>query len=249
VEDDIVSSRRKTDEERRTTVIEGREQTIENAGAEGARVVEQMPGVDDGGAPLVYKAKSRTQVPGGGRPSRIEIASVALEAHVDVVIYPELASVAHFRARATLDAAGPLLAGPMHVTHDGNAAGRSRTRFVGAGEPFELGVGTEDALRVRRSVEAEDDTTAIVGTQRKKRTVTVWLTNLSSTAKRAKVIERVPVSEIEGVEATFLGPKEWSFDAKDGFAEREVDVGPHATQKLVLTFEVRAGSKMVLPQI
>ncbi|MDB4997510.1 MAG: hypothetical protein JWM74_4942, partial [Myxococcaceae bacterium] len=36
---------------------------------------------------------------------------------------------------------------------------------------------------------------------------------------------------------------------KDGFAEREVDVLPHATQKLVLNFEVRASSKMVLPQI
>jgi uncharacterized protein (TIGR02231 family) len=254
VTDDFVSSRRKTDEERRTTVVEGREQAIETAGVEidrpmAARVVEQMPGVDDGGAPLVYKAKSRAHLPGGGRPARIEIASVTLEARVDVVIYPELAPVAHLRARATLDSAGPLLAGPVHVTHDGNAAGRSRTRFVGAGEPFELGVGTEDALRVRRDVEAEDDTTAIVGTQRKKRTVTVWLTNLSNTAKRAKVIERVPVSELEGVETTFLGPKEWSFDDKDGFAEREVEVSPHATQKLVLTFEVRAASKMLLPQI
>lgn len=248
--DDLVVSRRKTDEEKQRTVIEARDQAIVHAGLDGGeRAVEEMPGVDDGGVPLTFQTKSKVHIASDGRPARVEIARVMLDAKIAVVAFPELAPIAHVRATATLGGGGPLLAGPVHVTIDGNVAGRSRLRFVGSGEPFELGFGTEDAVRVRRAVENLDDTTAIVGTQKRKRTVTVWLSNLSREPKRVKVIERIPVSEIAGLEVLWLGQKDWTLDAPDGFAEREVELAGRATEKLVLSYEVRASSKMVLPEL
>ena len=38
-------------------------------------------------------------------------------------------------------------------------------------------------------------------------------------------------------------------DARDGFDEREVELAGRATEKLVLSYEVRASSKMVLPEL
>ena len=73
-------------------------------------------------------------------------------------------------------------------------------------------------------MENVDDTTAIVGTQKRKRTVTVWLSNLSREPKRVKVVERIPVSEIAGLEVVWLGHKEWTLDERDGLAEREVEL-------------------------
>lgn len=247
--EDLVASRRKTDEERPRTVIEARDQAIVHTGVEGERAIEEMPGVDDGGVPLTFQTKSTVRIASDGRPARVEIARVMLDAKISVVAFPELAPIAHVRATATLSGGGPLLAGPVHVTIDGAVAGRARLRFVGSGEPFELGFGTEDSVRVRRAVENVDDTTAIVGTQKRKRTVTVWLSNLSHEPKRVKVIERIPVSEIAGLEVLWLGQKDWTLDARDGFAEREVELAARATEKVVLSYEVRASSKMVLPEL
>lgn len=246
--DDVLVSRRKTEEEKRVVHVEAREQAIVQAGAAGVRVVDEMPGVDDGGVPLVYRAAGRVRVASDGAPVRVEIARRSLDARIDVVAYPELGDAAHLRARATLAGGGPLLAGPMHVTLDGVAAGRGRVKYVGAGEPFEIGLGTDDAVRVRRSTEAVDDTTAIMGKQLRKRTIVLWLSNLSRRSRRVRVVERVPVSEIEGLEIGVLaqGGREWSIDA-DGLASREVDLGPNASVRLTLAYEVRASARMVLP--
>jgi len=246
--DDVLTSRRKTDEERQRTVVEARDQRVVQAEVGGgARAVPEMPGVDDGGVPLVHSPSSRTTLRSDGRPARVEIARRTVDARVDVVVFAELAPVAHVRARGTLPAGGPLLAGPLHVALDGATAGRSRSRFVGAGEPFEIGLGTEDAVRVWRDVESEDDVTAVIGTQKRKRTVVVWLWNLSRAAKRVKVIERIPVSEIEGLDVTLVSARDWSLDKKDGFATRDVDLPPNGSEKLTLVYEVRASAKIVLP--
>jgi len=246
VADDLLLTRRKSDEERRQVIVEGREQEIVRAGAEGARAVDEMPGVDDGGVPLVYAATSRAHVAPDGRPVRVEVERRVIDARVDCVAYPELDAVAHHRARGLL-AGGPLLAGPAHVSFDGVAAGRALVKFVGGGEPFEIGLGTDDAVRVRRATEAQDDTTALMGTQLRKRTVVIWVSNLSALPRRVRVIERVPVSEIEGLEVSFSSTPEWRFDAKDGFAHRDVDLPANASVKIRLVYEIRAAAKIVLP--
>ncbi|WP_394850374.1 DUF4139 domain-containing protein [Pendulispora brunnea] len=250
LEDDRLVTRRKSDAERRRTVVEGREQEILSAAVSGGKnAVEQMPGVDDGGVPLVYEARARADVRSDGRPVRLEIGHVLLPARVERVVYPELARVAHIRATATLTDGGPLLAGPVHVHHAGTAAGRVRTRFVAQGDPFELGLGTDDSIRVRRDVEKEDETSSILGTQRRKRTVTVWLSNLSHEPKRLRITERVPVSEIEGVDIDVPAQHTWNIDARDGFATCDIDLAGDETRKIVLVYELRATSKMVLPDL
>ncbi|WP_394828773.1 DUF4139 domain-containing protein [Pendulispora albinea] len=250
LDDDRIATRRKSDAERKRTVVEGREQEILSAAIAGGRTdVDQMPGVDDGGLPLVYEARSRADLYSDGRPARLEIAQVRLPARVELVAYPELAEVAHLRATATLSEGGPLLAGPVHVHYEGTAAGRARTRFVGKGEAFELGLGTDDAVRVRREVEKDDDTSAILGTQKRKRTVNVWLSNLGRDPKRVRVTERVPVSEIEGLEIDVATGQGWHIDPRDGFATYDLELAGDATRKLTLVYELRASSKIVLPDL
>jgi uncharacterized protein (TIGR02231 family) len=249
--DDVLVSRRKVEEEvlRRRTVVEGREQAIARAHVAGAvSAVEQMPGVDDGGVPLLHVAPARAHLVSDGRPARIEMTRTVLPTRVERVVYPELSPVAHLRALTTLSQGGPLLAGPVHVSYEGTAAGRSRTRFVAKGDTFELGLGVDDGVRVRRLVEREDEKAAILGTQRRRRTVTLWLSNLSRERKRVRLVERVPVSEIEGLEVEVLS-RGFDVDARDGFASCDVDLAPDATQKLTLIYELRAESKIVLPEL
>jgi uncharacterized protein (TIGR02231 family) len=244
--DDVLMARKKTDLERRQVRVEARDQAIVLAGLDrGARAVDEMPGVEDGGEPLTLEPSQRVSLASNGRPLRVEVDRRTLSAKVDRVLFPEIATAAHLRATLTLSGGGPLLAGPVQVARGKSLVGRSKVGYVGAGEPFELGFGPDDGVRVRRAQDEERDT-AMLGAQRLRRTVRVYLSNLSGEVRRALVTERVPVSEIDDVEIAINDATGWQID-DDGFARVEVTLPPRATQTLKLVYEIRASSKVLMP--
>ncbi|WP_437677336.1 DUF4139 domain-containing protein [Sorangium sp. So ce131] len=252
--DDVLQVRRKTELERRRVVVEARDQAIAAAGLErGARAVDEMPGVDDGGEPLTFEATEPVTLPSDGRPLRIEIARRSLTAELALVLYPEAHPAAHVRATVTLDGGGagsrphPLLAGPVRVARGGSLIGRARLDFVGAGEPFELGFGVDDAVRVRRNVDEEHDTSAITGSRRIRRKVKLSLSNLSSDTKRVLVTERIPVSEVAEVEIALGEAPGWTLDEKDGFLRGQVELPPKAVKTMSFSYDIRASASVVLP--
>ena len=248
VTDDVLTARRKTDHEIRRVEVDLREQAVMVAGLDrGARAVDEMPGVDDGGEPMLLAPSAPVSLASDGRPLRIEVGRFTLDATIDRVLFPEVAQVAHLRATATLVKGGPLLAGPVRIARGQSLVGRSRLDFVGKGEPFEIGLGTDDAVRVRRAQTDQRETTVVTGTQKIKRAVKVYLSNLSSEARRVLVTERIPVSEIDDVEITLTATGGFRNEGKDGLLHREVDLAPNATQMLEIAYELRASSRVVLP--
>jgi len=245
---DVLGTRRKTEEEKKTVHVELRDQAIAAVGASsGKRAVEEMPGVDDGGLPLSFTATERVNLPSDGSPFRVEVGRIALEASVARVLFPERTNVAHYRATATHADKVPLLAGPMRVARGAGLVGRAKMDFVAPGEPFEVGFGPDDALRVRRTLDSKRDTTVLTGTQKIERTVKLFLSNLSDTEKRVQLQERIPVSEIEGVEIDLKDAKGFTHDAKDGFLKAEIAVAPRETRTLSVRYEIRAKSNVELP--
>ncbi len=248
LQEDTLAWRRKTDFERQRVVVDAREQAVAVAGLDrGSRSVAEMPGVDDGGEPVTLRAAARVSVPSTGQPVRVELSSVTLDATVDRVVYPERGSAPHVRATMAWRGLTPLLAGPVRVAREGSTVGRGRAGFVGQGEPFELGFGTDDGVRARRRVDETRETGAILGAQKVKRVVRVFLSNSGAQPRSLRVIERVPVSEIADVEV-HLGPHEgWSHRAPDGMLERTVQLGPREAREVAFEYELRASSKVELP--
>lgn len=248
--EDNLRLRRKSDAEKRNVVIEAREQAITVAGlGRGQGAVEEMPGVDDGGEPLVFEATRPTTVPSNGQPLRVEIASLTLPCQVERVAYPERGPAVHLRATATLAGPRPLLAGPIHVVRGGELCGRGRIGYVGRGEPFEVGFGVDDGLRVRRHVEESRETTPVVGTQKVARTVKLYVSNLGGERRKLLITERVPVSEIRDVEISIGQTSGMRFDPKDGFAHFDLDLDGRATRELQLNYRIEAGARVVLPSL
>lgn len=246
--DDVLASRRKTAEERSRVEVSLREQAVMTAGLDrGSRAVDEMPGVDDGGEPVVFAPKGKVSIASDGRPFRVEVQRASVDAKIERVLFPEVAPVAHLRATATLQKGGPLLAGPVRIARGKSLVGRSRIDYVGKGEPFEIGLGTDDGVRVRRAMTEERETVAVIGTQKIRRKVKVYLSNLSSEPRRVLVTERVPVSEIEDVEITLTDPSGFKREGEDGFLKREVELAANATEELGLAYEIRAAARVVLP--
>lgn len=124
--------------------------------------------------------------------------------------------------------------------------GRARTGFVGAGESFDIGFGADDGLRCKRNVHEEREQAAITGTQTIKRTVTLYLSNLAGEARAAELTERVPVSEIEGLEIKLTDAAGWQPDPKDGYLKRQVSVQPRANDSLIFKYEIKAARNVQL---
>lgn len=246
--DDVLTSRRKSDPERGRVVVEAREQAIATAGlARGTRDVDEMPGVDDGGEAQWFEGARPVTIPSDGEPHRVEIGRASVTAEVERVAWPERSHAVHLRATATLTGDAPLLAGPVVLARGGELVGRGRVEFVGRGEPFELGFGVDDGLRVRRAVEEKRDTTPVLGTQKVARTVRVFLSNLSDEARRLTVIERYPVSEVDEVKVAVVAHDEATLDPRDGFARWTLTLGAGSTRTLTLAYRVEAAAKVVLP--
>jgi hypothetical protein len=187
-------------------------------------------------------------LPSNGRPFRVEIGRTSVDAEVSRVLMATRSPAAHVRATATLVGSGPLLAGPVRLARGSSVVGRAKIDFVGKGEPFELGFGPDDGIRVRRMEDEERETQSLTGSQRIRRKVTLFLSNLSGTGRSVLVHERVPVSEIGEVEIQVIDAGPFKLDAKDGFLRATLDVAANATRTMAFVYEVRAGSKVVLPE-
>jgi uncharacterized protein (TIGR02231 family) len=246
VSDDVLMLRPKTDAEKHTVVVEARDQSIERAGVAGQKGLAEMPGVDDGGEPLVLETQRPATLPSDGRPVRIETMSTRMDAVVDRVAYPELSEAVHVRALATWNGKVPLLAGPVRLVGGDAAVGAARTPFVGLGEPFELGFGVDDGLRVRRSVQRTKDTVPVTGTQKVTITITDTISNLSNQPKSLLVVERIPKSEISDVKVT-CRPDGGTLDDKDGFVRYTLSLTPHEVRTLTLEYRVEAPGRVQLP--
>jgi uncharacterized protein (TIGR02231 family) len=244
LDEDRLSLKRREDNK---IAVEIREQTVALAGLDrGARKADDMPGVDDGGEPLTLSAARPVTLVSDGRPARVEIAEREIPCTVELVAWPERGQAAHLRATATWPGPHPLLAGPVRLGRDRAIVGRASVQFVGAGEPFELGFGPDDSLRVRRRVDDQRDR-GLLGGQKLDRTVTLFVSNLGGAPRRLALVERVPVSEIGDIKIELTKNPGGTLDARDGFLRLELDVAPGGTVERTVAWRIEAGAKYQLP--
>lgn len=241
--DDVISARTKDRDERKEVNVEAREVDIKDTGADGARAIDEMPGVDDGGEPLTLEALERVTIPSNGEPFRIDVGHQEFDAEIELVAFPQRAPVPHVRARGTWTAPYPLLAGPVLLMRENVFAGRALANFVASGDTFELGFGTESTVSVKRQEDTDHETTRLTGRNNVKREVRLYLSNLGGDAIKLKVIERTPVSEIEDVE---IKDFEGASPDKDGFCEFEIELEGKETRRHEFSYLVTYASNVNL---
>lgn len=243
--DDHLYTRPKTEYERRTIDVSAQDITISTAGvAGGTRQVNEMPGVDDGGEPLQLAGRGRATIPGHGQVVRVPLGEQEIPCKVELVAFPEQTRAVHLRATGAWSAPYPLLAGPVVLLREGAMVGRAPTRFVGAGDTFELGFGVESALSVQRKTAREDVSKKLSRRVRTQHTTSLYLSNLSGRPITFTLIERLPVSEIaEVIIERDPTTDDGGTPDTDGFLHIPVTLDPRqtATRQVIYTVD-RAGN-------
>jgi uncharacterized protein (TIGR02231 family) len=117
----------------------------------------------DTGAGLVYRVPRPLAVPADGSPHKTTIARFDLDAVLDYLAVPALAAEAYLRATVTNSSPLLLLPGPARVFHDGQFVGETALETVAAGEEFELQLGVDDQVRIKRELRRRSTTKAVIG--------------------------------------------------------------------------------------
>ena len=245
--DDVIETRRRDNE----IVVEARDVTIEVARESGARAQARAPGVDDGGEPRTFLAVGPVVLPSTGRPVTVVLDRWEAAGTSRWLALPERAGAAVLRSVQRNAGTRPLLAGPVELVRDGVAIGRGRVGLVPPGDPFPLGWGSHDGIRISRRREHELNRGLITGRTTHRHQVEIRVVNLGHERCPLEVRERIPTSELK--EITVSAPRATpELDTRvdpDGFCRWTLDLAPGETRVLKLEYTVDAASNVRLPPI
>jgi uncharacterized protein (TIGR02231 family) len=147
------------------------------------------------GAGLVYRVQRPLAVPADGGPHKTSIGRFDLDAALDHLAVPVLASEAYLRATVTNSSPLLLLPGPARVFHGTQFVGETTLETVAAGEEFELQLGVDDQIRVERKLRRRSTGKAVIGGTR---TIDIGyeitVENHRQGKTRVSVHDRIPVS-------------------------------------------------------
>lgn len=97
--DDILVLRAKTEMERRSVAVEAREVELKSAGVEGARKVDEMPGVEDGGEPITLEGRGTLHSDGIG--GWFQVGQRRLPMVTELCLWPERSAATHLKVTST----------------------------------------------------------------------------------------------------------------------------------------------------
>jgi uncharacterized protein (TIGR02231 family) len=152
------------------------------------------------GTTAQFQGKGRAKVRGDGRPVRIPIGEVQLEAQQAIVAVPEQSLNAVRTLQMTNTGTQPILPGEVSLFRDGAFLGMTDFAFVAEGEEFAVFLGVADRIKLSRVLDRKKSSI-----KRKKRTqmkvsFLVSVENLSDEEAIVDLADRVPVSENKEIE-------------------------------------------------
>lgn len=214
-----------------------------DTGAENAPVAGKYRGaqVDTAATSATFRVEAPVTILSDNSTQRVAVASAKLGADLRFEATPKRMEAAFLGASSTNTTEYPFLAGPMNTFLDGNFVAASYLRAVMPGEKFELQLGADEGISVkRRVVNRFSENTGLTGNGRRVTyEILVTVVNHKKTQEKFAFKEPMPVSRNEKIEVKLLSPEEGAVGTKDAPKEvtREED------GKLVWRFDLKPGEK------
>lgn len=197
--------------------------------------------LDAGATSASFRITTPVSLRSDSTAQKVPVTSFRLPAALEHQVAPKFNTTAYLSARVTNASEFPLVAGPANLFIDEAYIASSALKAVAPGEAFDLSLGADEALVVkRRLVNRFAENTGLTG---KGRRVTYeyafTLTNNRATPERLVLTEPFPVSRNEKITVALLTPAEREVGTKAAPRECLRD----EEGRLVWHLDLKAGEK------
>jgi uncharacterized protein (TIGR02231 family) len=226
-------------QERRTQLAAGAGQPA-NDGKHGGKGAPQAAALDDKGNAFVLTLPHAISVAADGHAVWAPVDVIETQATVRLVAMPNADQHVYQLAALTNPAAYPLLEGRARSYRNGAYMGDARLAHQGVGAPFEISLGPDEELQIKRSTLDDRGVDAGFFSSTKKilRAYRTRLTNQAAGPETIELREQIPVSKVDDVRVELLAKATsggYQLDAARGFVTwsvtlvrgewRDVDIG------------------------
>jgi len=183
-----------------------------------------------------FKIPVAATIPSDNSPQKVPVTAVRLDTAPEYLATPKLLKAAFLTAKVTNSSEFPLIAGGMNVFLDSTFVASSALRTVMPGEKFDLALGADEAIAVKRKLNNRfsEDTGLVTKGKRVTYDYTLTVQNNKKTAEKISLLDQVPVSRNEKVVVRVLAPE-------------DKDPKPEADGTLKWTFTLKPGEKREFP--
>lgn len=188
-----------------------------------------------------FRVPTPVTLPSDNSPQKVPVARLEFPGQFEYRTTPKLVAAAFLYAKVQNRSDLPLLTGPLHVFLDDTFVATSSLPTVMAGENFEVALGADEGVAVRRQVNRtfREDTGILTKGERVTHDLTLTVENHQRHAITVVVTDQLPVSRDGKISIQQLSPTVAQLaPAPDGTLRWTLALAPGARQELPLRFAV-----------
>ncbi|HEY4720852.1 MAG TPA: DUF4139 domain-containing protein, partial [Anaerolineae bacterium] len=156
--------------------------------------------VSSEGASVTFKLSQTASIPSDGTPHKVNIATLDLKPRLDYIAVPKLAEAVYRRAKITNRSEYLLLPGQANLFIGGDFIGALPIKRVAPNEEFELALGVDDRVTIKRELKAREVDKKLLGDRRRLRVAyEIEITNLLGGKIDLELHDQIPVSQHEQI--------------------------------------------------
>ena len=199
------------------------------------------------GIAVVYAIPHKVSIKSDGAENKIPVSAQVLQSDFEYSAYPRAVAAAYLGSRVTNAKDLQLLGGRVNIFLEGDFVGASSIAGIGPGEEFDLYLGADENVKVKRElIEKKSSDTILGGIPSPKKTTTfkykLTVENYKSRKIKVKLFEAMPVSEEKQIVATIrsvsLEPKIKDWQDRKGIWLWELELNPRQKQEISYSFSV-----------
>jgi uncharacterized protein (TIGR02231 family) len=207
----------------------------------------------ESGTAVVYALARKVSVKADGSEHKLPVSTQVLKANFEYSTYPRAVTRAYLGSRVKNSDGLQLLGGRVNVFLDGDYVGASTIPAVAPAEEFDLYLGSDENVKVKRElVEKKSSDTIIGGIPAPNKTTTfkykLKVENYKSKKITVKLFEAMPVSEEKRITVKInqvsAEPKTKDWQDRKGIWLWELELEKGAKQEITYSFTVEHPREM-----
>lgn len=210
---------------------------------------------EEKGTALVYRLQRKASVPSDGSERKLPVLTQALAARFEYSACPRASVHAYLGSRVTNSKDQQLLPGPVKIFLDGDFVGSSELGSIGPGEEYDLYLGVDENVKVKREqVSKKVDTTLIAGIRSWNKDTAfehkLTVESYKSEKIHVKLFEALPVSEHDRIKVKVHPPRpepqERDWKDRKGVWLWEFDLEPKGKREIYHSFTIEQPQDMAV---